>query len=183
MLDALAHRSHIAQLIKRAGGAVLMLDFDGTLAPIVSNPNKATISARMRRALILCSRRFSTAIVSGRALVNIRKHVRVKNISLVGNHGFEWIITGKRGLRTVSLAKTRALRAVSKELLVLESLYSGIYVEDKKHSVSVNYRIARVHRAAIERYVRNIVRRASAKHLRIMGGIFVFNIIPNVGWG
>ena len=159
-----------------------MLDFDGTLAPIVSKPDKAKMSANMRRALSLCARRMPLAIVTGRALADARARIRLGGVSIAGNHGLEWFIAGKRKRIAVSPAMMRALRAARRELMSLEKRYKGVYVEDKKLSISVHFRRARAHRAAIEREVRRIARNASAKRLRVIGGILVLNILPKAGW-
>ena len=159
-----------------------MLDFDGTLAPIVSKPDKAKMSASMRRALSLCARRMHLAIATGRALADVKERVRLGNVSIVGNHGLEWFIAGKRKRIAVSPAMMRALRAARRELMSLEKRYKGVYVEDKKLSISVHFRRARAHPRAIEREVRRIARNASAKRLRVIGGILVLNILPKAGW-
>src|SRR3989338_4595201 len=182
MRDALAYRSSIARRIKRAGSAVVMLDFDGTLVAIVSKPDKAKMSAGMRRALSLCARRMPVAIVTGRALADARARIRLGNVSIAGNHGMEWFIAGKRKRISVSPAMMRALRAARRELMSLEKRYKGVYVEDKKLSISVHFRRARAHPRAVEREVRRIARNASAKRLRVIGGILVLNILPKAGW-
>ena len=182
MRDALANRSRIARRIKRAGGAVVMLDFDGTLVKIVSRPDKAKMSAGMRRALVLCARRMPLAIITGRALADAKARIRLGGVSIAGNHGLEWYIAGKRKHAAVSLAMMRALRAARKELTALERRYKGVFVEDKKLSISVHFRRARAHERAVEREVRRIAQRSGAKRLRIIGGVFILNILPKAGW-
>ena len=159
-----------------------MLDFDGTLVKIVSRPDKARMSAGMRRALSLCARRMPLAIVTGRALADVKKRVRLGNVSIAGNHGMEWFIAGKRKRVAVSPAMMRALRAARKEFRALEKRWDGVYVEDKKLSISVHFRRARAHPRAIEREVRRIARGIGAKRLRVIGGILVLNILPKAGW-
>jgi trehalose-phosphatase len=181
MRDALANRLDIARRITDAG-TLVMLDFDGTLAPIVSKPKKARMSAGMRQALILCARRFSVAIVTGRSLADAEKLTRIGNVSLVGNHGLEWRIDGKRSSAPISFAMRRAVRTVYRDLLSLEKQYTGVYIEDKTHSISVHYKQAKTQHKEIRREVRLIVRRAGLKNLRIVGGLFMLNILPNAGW-
>ena len=92
-----------------------MLDFDGTLVKIVGRPDKARMSAGMRRALSLCARRMPLAIVTGRALADVKKRVRLGNVSIAGNHGMEWFIAGKRKRVAVSPAMMRALLAYASQ--------------------------------------------------------------------
>ena len=122
------------------------------------------------------------AIVTGRALADARARIRLGGLSIAGNHGLEWFIAGERKRAAVSPAMMRALRAARKELMSLEKRWDGVYVEDKMLSISVHFRRARAHPRAIEREVRRITQRAGAKRLRIIGGVFVLNILPKAGY-
>ena len=181
--DILARRADIARRIKSRGGAVVLLDFDGTLAPIVSVPKKARMSARMRRALAAYARRFPVAVVTGRAFADVRKRVRVRGVSFAGNHGLEWSIRGKRSEVALSAQPARALAKVKKLLDTITARYRGAFVEDKKHSLAVHYRHVRASRhSAFLREARKIVHDTGGKHLRTIPGILILNILPNVGW-
>ncbi|RRT79558.1 hypothetical protein B296_00003297 [Ensete ventricosum] len=46
---------------------VLFLDYDGTLSPIVDNPDHAFMSSAMRAAVKEVAKYFPTAIISGRS--------------------------------------------------------------------------------------------------------------------
>ena len=122
------------------------------------------------------------AVVRGRALADVKKRVRLGGVSIAGNHGLEWFVAGKRKQVDVSPVMMRALRAARKELTALEKRYKGVYVEDKMLSISVHFRRARAHERAVEREVRRIARGIGASRLRIIGGIFVLNILPKAGW-
>ena len=69
----------------------LFLDYDGTLTPIRDHPSKAKLRRSMREALESCSTRRDTdvAIVSGRALDDVRKMVGDPELVYAGNHGLE----------------------------------------------------------------------------------------------
>lgn len=74
---------------------VLLLDYDGTLTPIVENPNKALIPEQVKQLLkaLSANHRCTLATISGRCLKDIKKKVGLKNIIYSGNHGLE--IQGK----------------------------------------------------------------------------------------
>ena len=84
----------IASSIRNAPHVLLSLDFDGTLAPIHQNPGAASMPSESRRALkaLESGHRSSVAIISGRALPDLRERVRMEEIIYAGNHGLE--ITG-----------------------------------------------------------------------------------------
>ncbi|KKW46656.1 trehalose-phosphatase [Candidatus Kaiserbacteria bacterium RIFCSPHIGHO2_02_FULL_59_21] len=176
-----AHLDEVRARVLKSG-AVVMLDFDGTLAPLKPEPRHGRMSASMRRALEKCSARFPAAVITGRALDDVRTHVRARRISVAGNHGLEWFVNGKRGIANVPRPAERALSKIRNLLRALEDRYQGVYLEDKRHSLSIHFRHARSRRHAIEREVQDAVRRAGAKHLRVMGGIFIFNVLPRAGW-
>ena len=76
----------------------LMVDFDGTLAPIAPTPDEAVISPAALDAL----QRIVTAVemvcvVSGRALDDLTAKVDLPGATFVGNHGVEFY--DDRGLR------------------------------------------------------------------------------------
>ena len=88
---ALDHLGELAPLVDvpRLG---LMVDFDGTLAPIAPTPDEAVISPAALDAL----RRVAPAIemvcvISGRALANLTARVDLPGATFVGNHGAEYL--------------------------------------------------------------------------------------------
>ncbi|CAN0476899.1 unnamed protein product, partial [Ectocarpus sp. 8 AP-2014] len=68
---------------------VLLLDYDGTLTPIVKDPSKALLSERVRTVLTELPKHFITGVISGRSLGKIRAFVRVKGLFYAGSHGFD----------------------------------------------------------------------------------------------
>ena len=80
----------IAQAL-RAGRRqlVVFLDYDGTLTPIVSDPDAATLSDHMRDAVGKLSDRATVAIVSGRAREKLRNFVQLPELYYAGSHGFD----------------------------------------------------------------------------------------------
>lgn len=120
----------------------IFLDFDGTLAPIVSHPQLAKLSLPIKNLLKQLSKKYSgkVSIISGRRLKDLRLRVRIKNLIYAGNHGFE--ITGLPkgkipGLNKQYLSDIKLIvKLMQKEL----SSVSGVYIEDKGVTVSVHYR-------------------------------------------
>ena len=95
-LEAAARHAHEARLniaTPELDGrhVTLLLDFDGTLAPIAEHPSSVELSPRTRKLLVDCSARTDTRVVilSGRALADLRERVDVHGAILGGNHGLE----------------------------------------------------------------------------------------------
>jgi len=75
--------------------AAVLLDIDGTLAPIVRQASDAAVPESTRDLLIEIARRYGTvACVSGRAASEARRIVGLGSISYVGNHGCELLAAG-----------------------------------------------------------------------------------------
>jgi trehalose 6-phosphate phosphatase len=78
------------------GGAAILLDVDGTLAPIVDRPDDAAVPEGTRELLRnLASRYALVAGVSGRPAVDARRIVGLDEIAYSGNHGFELLLPGE----------------------------------------------------------------------------------------
>src|SRR3990167_5446400 len=83
--------------IRRVNDCVLLLDYDGTLTPIVRDPSAALLSKEMRDVLTRLAARkgITLGILSGRKLSEIRRLVDIPKILYGGNHGFELWIRGR----------------------------------------------------------------------------------------
>ena len=75
--------------------SAVLLDVDGTLAPIVRHAEDAAVPEATRGVLTEVSRRFGiVACVSGRRASEARRIVSIGSISYVGNHGAELLRAG-----------------------------------------------------------------------------------------
>jgi len=75
--------------------SAVLLDVDGTLAPIVRHADDAHVPDSTRTPLIAVARRYGlVACVSGRRAATARRIVALGSISYVGNHGAELLRGG-----------------------------------------------------------------------------------------
>src|SRR4029077_6001090 len=89
--------NHVQEIVRRNDRSAVFLDYDGTLTPIVSQPEKALLSDSMRQALQSLVMQAPVAILSGRDLDDVRQRVNIGAIVYAGSHGFD--IAGLRGVR------------------------------------------------------------------------------------
>lgn len=146
------------------------LDYDGTLTPIVDNPNAAVLSEEARSTVRALAARYPTAIVSGRARATAQGLVQLDELYYAGSHGFD--ITGPLRKRTRSTSVSEVTRSVgdhgdgNAEEVAMPSLsyqvadsfrpaleeakglveegikgIKGAMVEDNTFAVSVHYRM------------------------------------------
>src|SRR5947209_9139603 len=75
--------------------SAVLLDVDGTLAPIVRHADDAHVPEVTRTQLIAVSKRYAlVACVSGRRAATARRMVSIGSIAYVGNHGGEILPPG-----------------------------------------------------------------------------------------
>ncbi|XP_017234309.1 probable trehalose-phosphate phosphatase F [Daucus carota subsp. sativus] len=68
---------------------VLFLDYDGTLSPIVDDPDRAFMSSNMRSAVKNAAKHFQTAIISGRRRDMVYDLVGITELYYAGSHGMD----------------------------------------------------------------------------------------------
>ncbi|KAL0660530.1 hypothetical protein Bca4012_081115 [Brassica carinata] len=68
---------------------VMFLDYDGTLSPIVDDPDRAFMSKEMRRTVRKLAKCFPTAIVSGRCREKVYNFVKLTELYYAGSHGMD----------------------------------------------------------------------------------------------
>lgn len=75
--------------------AAILLDVDGTLAPIVRHADDAVVPEQTRQLLIPLARAYAlVACVSGRRAADARRMVALGNVTYVGGHGTELLRAG-----------------------------------------------------------------------------------------
>lgn len=135
----------------------LISDVDGTLSPIVDQPDKAHVTAHNLDLLAGLSADLTlVALISGRAAEDLRQRVGLPGIIYVGNHGLERWEGGRTAYQAEALAFQPAMQEALKELQALKS--PGINMEDKGITISLHYRqspesesFAREHEALLEK--------------------------------
>lgn len=157
-------------VLERIAGSrsLVALDYDGTLAPIVADPDRARMRTVTRRLLARVAARYPTAVVSGRRRGEVARFLAgVPLRAIVGNHGVEW------GTRSGPPTAGRVLSWRRSLVLALAGL-DGVGIEGKGLSLTIHYRAAPDRRAAAA------AARAAAQRLprvRIVPGKCVLNIV------
>jgi trehalose 6-phosphate phosphatase len=174
----------VEQILQRAEGRhlALFLDYDGTLTPIVEDPQKALMSDSMRSTVSRLAQRCTVAVISGRDLEDVREKVGIAGIVYAGSHGFDIIgpekdrlqlQQGKDFLPALDRAE-RLLKIASKKIL-------GTVVERKRFSVAVHYRnIKRGSFGAVKLLVDTVAH--DVPELRKSKGKKIFELHPRMNW-
>ena len=171
---------HVHDIAGRGGRSAIFLDYDGTLTPIVSQPEDAWLSESMQQTLRELAARAPVAILSGRDLDDVRRRVNVDGIVYGGSHGFD--VAGPRGLRKqVATEFLPKLALAEKELHEALDGIPGARVERKHFSVAAHYR--NVKENAVPD-VKRAVAEVTARHgeLRRIDGKKVYELLPAIDW-
>ncbi|HEX2779492.1 MAG TPA: trehalose-phosphatase [Gemmatimonadaceae bacterium] len=130
---------------------VVLLDVDGTLAPIAPRPEDAAVPAATTSALRALAARpaVHVGLVSGRGAADARRLVGVEGLWAVGNHGLETLAPdGSLRLDERVAPFESALAAVSVRARALTARVPGALLEDKGATLSIHYRLAEPREAA-----------------------------------
>jgi trehalose 6-phosphate phosphatase len=153
-------------------GLLCAFDFDGTLAPIVSQPEQAQVPDDIRRRLIGLSEYAPVAIITGRSVPDIRARLGFAPDFIIGNHGLE----GVPGWELQAACHERLCRGWRKQLAgALRGMDPAIRLEDKRYSLSLHYRHARDAAAAARSLTELCATLVPPP--RIVSGKYVFNLL------
>ncbi|CAA2987827.1 probable trehalose-phosphate phosphatase F [Olea europaea subsp. europaea] len=179
---------------------VVFLDYDGTLSPIVDNPDRAFMSAEMRCAVKSVAKYFPTAIISGRSRDKVYGLVRLKELYYAGSHGMdimfpaEEIPSGDRSISTKSTdqqgKEVNLFQPASEFLPMINEVFKtlveitnvkGAKVENHKFCVSVHYRnVDENSWPIVAQFVYDVLK--EYPRLRITHGRKVLEVRPVIDW-
>jgi trehalose 6-phosphate phosphatase len=163
----------------RAG---ILLDIDGTLAPIVRHADDAHVPEPTRAQLIAVAKRYAVVgCISGRQAQVARRIVSLGTIAYVGNHGSELLRPGGGDIEIdPEIAEHEpAVRRFADDVYTRELQRLRVRAEDKQAIAAFHWRGA-PDEAAAEEAVRGIAERAEAEGLFIHWGRKVLEVRPPV---
>ncbi|XXG75916.1 hypothetical protein AAC387_Pa08g0381 [Persea americana] len=140
----------------------LFLDYDGTLTPIVDDPDSAFISPSMQAAVRSVAKYFPTAVISGRSRNKVYELVGVPELYYAGSHGMDIMVPVKHSMsvdghisyvrstdqwgKEVNLFQPASeflsmIDEVFRTLVEMTKEINGAKVENHKFCTSVHYRL------------------------------------------
>lgn len=169
-----------ASLAQNNRRIVFFLDYDGTLSPIVEDPDSATIPPATRDALSVVASRYTTAIVSGRSKEKVMSMVNLEQLIYAGSHGFD--IEGPDGVITHRVATDwlPSLKSAWEELVKLQPLFPGSSIEDNLLSISFHYR--KVDPSKVQDVARKVDEIVKRHGLIRTSGKMVYEVRPLFDW-
>ncbi|MFI9275066.1 trehalose-phosphatase [Kitasatospora sp. NPDC052896] len=181
-----AGRAGLAALLAAPAGAVVALDFDGTLAPIVADPEQARahpgavpvlarLAPRLGAVLVLTGRPAATAVrLGGFADVPGLEHLVV-----LGHYGAErWDAATGELVEPPVHPGVPAVRAELPRLLAESNAPEGTWTEDKGRSVAVHTRRTADPDGTLAALREPLARLAAAHGLAVEPGRMVVELRP-----
>lgn len=160
---------------------LLLLDVDGTIAPIAPRPEYASVPPEMREVLqeLVRAPGVLVSILSGRSAADAYRIVGVDGVWSVGNHGMEQRDpSGDVSVNPDVLRFEPAVAEAVRRSAALAAQNPGVVVEDKRWTASVHYRLA--HPSCVPALTDAVREMADALGLRLTHGKEVLELRPPV---
>jgi trehalose 6-phosphate phosphatase len=172
----------VAVLRQAPERSAVLLDIDGTLAPIAANATDARVPDATRATLAQLVDRFAlVACVSGRQAVEARRIVGLDRLDYLGNHGLESLSPGADAPETLAEATAWHPRVRAFALAALddhpEAAANGLWIEDKGPIQALHWRTV-ADQDAVERTVAAIATAATEHGLALHHGRKVLELRP-----
>lgn len=184
-------REELAERFADAAGVLLCLDFDGTLAPIVEEPDEAAMAADCRAVVgeLTNEPSVDVAVISGRAIDDLRGRVDVEGVVYAGNHGLELHRHEQTEVVPEADEQREAIDEVCAEIEDETDPIPGATVEHKGVTATVHYRKVpeewvRDVVEAVEESVEDVAEDMDGVHspFEVLEGKQIREIRPRVDW-
>ncbi|KAI5066838.1 hypothetical protein GOP47_0017366 [Adiantum capillus-veneris] len=178
----------------------VFLDYDGTLSPIVEDPECAFMSDEMRNAVKEVAHLFPTAIITGRSREKVYEFVQLSELYYAGSHGMD-IMGPVEGCNGFKAQGTKAWDEKGNEMVLFQpasefmhvmnevfkllekkaSKIPGAKVEHNKFCISVHFRCVKEESwLALAEQVQHVLN--AYPNLRLTQGRKILEIRPSIAW-
>jgi trehalose 6-phosphate phosphatase len=155
----------------------LITDMDGTVSPIVPVPDDAQPTERNRQLLRQLHEHLAlVAVVSGRAVADVRARIGLPQLVYIGNHGLErW-----QDNQVVASPQAAAFRPKLNAAIahIKPRMPEGMWIEDKQVTLSLHYRDAENPQEVAKNYKPMLFEIAEEHGLRLFEGRMIFEMRP-----
>ncbi len=173
----------LAPIVAAPARAAVLLDVDGTLAPIVRMANDAHVPQTTRAPLARVAKEYGlTACVSGRQATVARRLVSLGTVSYIGNHGAELLRAGTTTVEPAPEAerhRAQVQRFARAALAGADVPRARLRGEDKGAIYAFHWRGA-PDEAGAERVARQLAADAEGEGLAVHWGRKVLEVRPPV---
>ena len=179
--NALSHFDQLQEIIGKRK-PLLILDYDGTLSPIVPNPDEAVLPEATKNALVKLAAVTPLAVISGRDRKDVESKVALPQLIYAGSHGLD--MAGPEGLdipQKVDADMLQSLKSAAENLKQKLKEVEGCIVESKKYAIAVHFRNVA---EGEEEKVREAVSEELTNHINLQKGTGkkILELKPAIDW-
>ena len=155
-------------------GAALFLDFDGTLVELAETPGSIRVEPGLGDLLDRLARRLEgrLALVSGRSLADLDRHLDCRSYFTSGSHGLELRPPGDAPR---PLAAPPGLEAIRMEVRRFASGKEGLLVEQKPAGIALHFRQAPEASSEVDSFMTDL---GDTHGMRVQRGAMVVELRP-----
>src|SRR5215510_9290612 len=164
----------------------LLLDYDGTLTPLVTDPATAYLSPAMQQILaaLMQHPHYQVAMVSGRALADLQGRAAGLALYMAGNHGLQIAGPEVAYCHPEAVQLQPLLQTLAQDLQQELETVPGAWVEDKGLTLTVHMReVPTAYIPLVQRRVLRLLRSAlETSTLTLRTGKAVLEVRPAIKW-
>lgn len=153
--------------------ASLYLDLDGTLVEFADRPDSIAVGAELRELLTVLAKRLDgrVAIVSGRGIDDLDRHLALSGFAMSGSHGLERRRADGSASAPDPLGSLPELQREAEDYAALH----GMLAEKKPHGVAIHFRQSPERIDEVEAFAAEL---ASRHGLHLQRGVMVRELRP-----
>jgi trehalose 6-phosphate phosphatase len=159
--------------IARVKRLLVALDFDGTLAPEVDDPEQARATPEARSAVLalLALPNTRVALVSGRSLVSLEQVADLPDEALlVGSHGIEIRLDHPGDNVTLDTSEIQQVSVLNEVLGEVADSFDQVWLETKPAGFALHTRLATDHNSRVAHLVAFSEAMAEIENLKVRHG-------------
>ena len=139
-------------------GTALFLDFDGTLVELAESPGAIEVPGELHPLLERLAHRLDgrIAIISGRSIGDLERHLGLPGIALSGSHGLELLFPDGSRLPVAAPAGLAEARAAVADFAAGAE---GLLVEEKPAGIALHFRLAPERESSVAAFLAGLAAR------------------------
>lgn len=177
-----------AEVYERVKGrhALLLTDFDGTLAELAPTPAEAVMTATVREQMDILGalETVTLGVVSGRRLFDVRARAGPAPEFAAGLHGLEIMGPSERFVHPALESVVPVVRALVQTAELELAGVRGVVIEDKTFSLACHVRLADPGEGAraLDRFGALAEPQIERGVLRLLPGAMAYELLPAADW-
>lgn len=183
----LLHDESILSLLKTSPYLTVFLDFDGTLVPHASAPDKIVVPSNLVQYLADLARMpgRTVGLISGRSVADLLHFIPLPDSVIVaGNHGLEWMIHGTYGGVALPDGYKETLKDIFDALVMYAKDVPGLEIEWKDLTISAHLRMvdSADRKSVSEAIISRIHSHPASSRVLELVGMWDIDVRPAIAW-